>query len=203
MRRWLPIVAAQTLVACSGVAWNTEVATTEAARTAMALSVVPGRTTETGFTTRWGNPTQKIREGGQTEFVYRDMTNLPGWYYPQFGDSHNYVIVTFQYGLAAAVRTSDGIDCRGTFPPRPPNYLADNPATVRLVGACAPVLSAEEAARKGPIARAMDEISATWHEARAHLEGTTSEAGATPADDPSERPGVTPDIYDPSGKAGK
>lgn len=186
------------LAACGGLAWNTEVAATAESRTAMALFVVPGATTETGFATRWGNPTQKIREGGQTEFVYRDMRNLPGWYYPQFGTSHDYVIVTFQYGLATGVRTSDGIDCRGTFPPRPPGPGFDNPATVRLVGGCAPPLTPAEAARKGPIARAWDRLAATWGETPTRPGGTPAPAAA-----PAERPGVVEDSYDPGGKAGK
>ena len=132
---WL--AACAIFAACSGVSWNTEVAATRASRTAMALSVIPGTTTERGFATLWGNPTQKVREGGQTEFVYRSMRNPPGPYLLQFGDSQSYVIVTFQYGLAVAVRTSDGIDCRGTFPPRPPGHGFDTPSTVRLVGRCA------------------------------------------------------------------
>ncbi len=193
------------LAACGGVAWNTEVATTPEARTAMALFVEPGVTTETGFATRWGNPSQKVREGGQTEFIYRDMKNLPGWYYPQFGDSHNYVIVTFQYGLATGVRTSDGIDCRGTFPPRPPGPGFDNPATVRLVGRCAPPLSAAEAARKGPIARAWDKLNETWDEARAELggSGTTGASTGISTGGSPIWPGVVEDSYVPSGKVDK
>lgn len=125
------------LAACSGVALNTTVASTPASRAAMAAFVVPGTTTETDVTTRWGNPVQKVRRGAQTEFVYRDMRNPPGTRpFPNFGTSSDYVIVTFQYGLAVGVRTSDGIACRGTFPPRPPNFPLDNPTRVELVGAC-------------------------------------------------------------------
>ncbi|MDU8943918.1 hypothetical protein [Ovoidimarina sediminis] len=124
------------LAGCSGVAYNTTVAATPAARLAMAMSVVPGETTEQGFMTRWGAPVQKIREGGQTEFVYRDMSELEWYHLPQFGDSTRYVIVTFQYGIATGVRTSDGIACRATFPPRPPNFALDNPTQVQLVGSC-------------------------------------------------------------------
>lgn len=126
------------LAGCSGLTWDTEVASTLSARNAMVEFVTPGWTTETAFTTRWGKPTQKVREGGQTEFVYRDVKNPPGWLLPQFGNNSHYVIVTFQYGLATGIRTSDGIDCRGTFPPRPPGFDYDNPTTVKLVGNCAP-----------------------------------------------------------------
>lgn len=182
------------LAGCSGLAWNTEVANTPAGRASMAESVIPGTTTERQLVTRWGYPTQKVREGAQTEYIYRDMRNLPGWYFPQFGDSHRYVIVTFQYGIATGVRTSDWIDCRGTFPPRPPGMVMDNPSTVRLVGSCAPPLTPEEAARKGPIATAWDKITKPPAEPG---KGAPA-AAAKPA-----TPGVVEDSYDPTGKAGK
>ena len=207
MVRWLILLASMALTGCSGLSWNTEVAATQAARTAMALSVIPGETTERSFATRWGNPTQKVREGGQTEFVYRDIRNPKGWYFPQFGDSHHYVVVTFQYGLAAGVRTSDGIDCRGTFPPRPTGFPVDNPSTVRLVGTCAPTLTAAESSRKGPIARSLDTLNATWQEARSdltELTGTGSGTTGTPASEGSglepNRPGVIDDDYSTGGK---
>ncbi|MEM9343423.1 MAG: hypothetical protein AAGA87_10290 [Pseudomonadota bacterium] len=123
------------LAGCSGVAYNTTVANSPAARLAMAQFVQPGVTTERQYTTRWGLPVQKVREGAQTEFIYRDMRDVIP-VFPQFGSSTQYVIVTFQYGLATAVRTSDGIDCRATFTPRPPNYGFDNPTQVELVGSC-------------------------------------------------------------------
>ena len=133
MRFALPFALA--VAGCSGVAYNTTVANTPAARLAMAQCVRPGETTETQYVTRWGLPVQKVREGGQTEFIYRDMRD-PVFVVPQFGSSTEYVIVTFQYGLATAVRTSDGIDCRATFNPRPPNYGFDNPTQVQLAGSC-------------------------------------------------------------------
>lgn len=182
-----------TLAACSGLSWNTEVANTGAARLSMAESVVPGSTTERGLVTRWGYPTQKVREGGQTEYIYRDMSNLPGWYFPQFGDSHRYVIVTFQYGIATGVRSSDGIDCRATFPPRPPGMVVDNPSTVKLVGTCAPPLTPEEAARKGPIATAWEALTRT----------PDGKGTAAPPKAADTTPGVVEDSYDPSGKAGR
>ena len=167
------------LAGCTGLAWDTEVAGTLAARNAMAESVVPGWTTETAFTTRWGKPTQKIREGGQTEFVYRDIKNPPGWLLPQFGNNQDYVIVTFQYGLATAVRTSDGIDCRGTFPPRPPSFDYDNPTTVKLVGTCAPP---------------------AWWNGRQRGQSVT-EAGYEASGIPEGPPGVIEDRYVPSTSA--
>ena len=122
--------------ACSGVAYNTTVADTPAARFAMAQSVTPGGTTEQAFVTRWGPPVQKVRDGAQTEFIYRNM-HVPVWHrFPQFGDSERYVIVTFQYGLATGVRTSDGIACRASFNPRPPNYSFDLPVQIGLSGTC-------------------------------------------------------------------
>ena len=132
--RWA--LALLCLAGCSGVAYNTTVAQSPASRLAMAMSVIPGETTERGFMTRWGAPVQKVREGGQTEFVYRDMSEAEWYHLPQFGDSTRYVIVTFQYGIATGVRTSDGIACRATFPPRPPNFTLDNPTQVELVGTC-------------------------------------------------------------------
>jgi hypothetical protein len=139
---WIPIMrfsvilALLALAGCGGLAWNTDVASTPASRLAMAMSVEPGITTETGFVTRWGHPVQKVREGGQTDFIYRNALNVEWHTLPQFGDSNDYVIVTFQYGLATGVRTSDGIACRGSFMPRPPGYGFDNPTTVRLIGTC-------------------------------------------------------------------
>lgn len=196
--RHLPVLSFCLLTACGGLSWNTEVAATPEARLAMASTVVPGATTETGFTTRWGNPTQKIREGGQTEFVYRSMRNPPGWYAPQFGDSQNYVIVTFQYGLATAVRTSDGIDCRATFPPRPPGHGFDTPSTVRPVGGCAAPLSLEEAARKGPLATAWDKLNGHWNTARDRMSGSRKAGPA--ATGAGKRPGVASDAYAGPGK---
>ncbi len=129
------LLASLALVGCSGLAKNTTVASTPGSRAAMAEFVVPGHTTETAFTTRWGNPVQKVRRGAQTEFIYRDMRNA-SFALSQFGTSTEYVIVTFQYGMATGVRTSDEILCRGTFAPRPPNYTFDNPTRVELVGTC-------------------------------------------------------------------
>ena len=123
---------------CSGIALNTKVANSPAARVEMARSVIPGSTTERELETRWGLPVQKIREGGQTAWVYRDMGFPPflGMAIPKTGKSGRYVIVTFQYGIAVDVTTSDEIGCRATFSPRPPNYTFDNPTQVGLVGRC-------------------------------------------------------------------
>ena len=131
------LVACLAVAGCSGVATNTTVAATPGARLAIADFVVPGHTTETAMTTRWGPPVQKVRRGAQTEFIYRDMRNRRGSLpVPHFGSSTDYVIVTFQYGLATGVRVSDDILCRGTFAPRPPNYTFDYFSRVELVGIC-------------------------------------------------------------------
>ncbi len=197
--KFLVVFSAIFLTSCGGLSWNTEVAATRESRLAMASTVIPGATTETGFTTRWGNPTQKVREGGQTELVYRSMTNPPGWYAPQFGDSRNYVIVTFQYGLATGVRTSDGIDCRATFPPRPPSFGYDNPSTVRLVGGCAAPMTLEESARKGPLATVWNTMQRHWSKTRDQIAGGGS---AQTASAETVRPPVASDAYVGSGKTG-
>lgn len=121
------------LASCGGVSWNTTVANHPRVRSAMVASVVPGETTEKQFTLRWGKPTQKQREGGQTTFIYRNMSNPPGYYAPQFGNSQDYVVVQFQYGLAVGAYSSDTEGCRATFPPRPPGHGFDNPSTVHAV----------------------------------------------------------------------
>lgn len=121
------------LAGCGGVAWNTTVANHPQVRDAMLASVVPGVTTEKRFELQWGKPTQKMREGGQVAFIYRDMSNPPGYYAPQFGRSDAYVVVLFQYGLAVGAYSSDVEGCRATFAPRPPGHGFDNPSTVHPV----------------------------------------------------------------------
>ena len=118
---------------CGGVALDTRVAENLNTRLAMMQSVRVGTTTETAFVTRWGNPYQKVREGGQVEYLYRAMV-FDGEYH--VGDSSRYVIVTFRHGLAIGVRSSDTEGCRGTFAPRLPGYGFDTPATVTAVGWC-------------------------------------------------------------------
>ena len=118
---------------CTGLAWNTTVANDPVARMAMLASVRPGISTETDVTTRWGRPTQKIREGGESRFIYRDMRNPPGYAAPQFGMSDAYVVVVFQYGIAVEAYSSDTEGCRGTFAPRPPGAGFDNPGTLHPV----------------------------------------------------------------------
>ncbi|MEL7345228.1 MAG: hypothetical protein AAFN59_10265, partial [Pseudomonadota bacterium] len=127
------------LAGCGGLSYNTEVAEQFPVRLAMMASVEPGVTTETAFVTRWGNPTQKVREGAQTEFIYRDTSNPDDDKFRllRYGTSPHFVIVTFQYGLAVGVRSSDIETCRGTFPPQPPGFGFDTPATVYPMGACA------------------------------------------------------------------
>ena len=121
------------LSGCGGLAWNTTVADHPEVRAAMLASVEPGYTTEKRFTAQWGNPTQKIREGGQVSFVYRNMSNPRGYYAPQFGTSGAFVVVDFQYGTAIGAYSSDEQGCRATFAPRPPGQGFDNPSTVHAV----------------------------------------------------------------------
>ena len=138
MARFL-IACLVALAACTETAWDTTIAGTADRRLAMAASVEPGRTTQTEFITRWGAPTQRVREGGQTEFIYRSMANPPGYHFPRFGESGAYVIVTFQYGRAVAVRTSETEGCRATFPPQPPGPGFYNPTTVHPAATCSGV----------------------------------------------------------------
>jgi hypothetical protein len=121
------------LTGCSGLSWNTEVANDPDTRLAMLRSAHPGVSTEADITTRWGNPTQKVREGGETRFIYRDMRNPPGYLAPQFGNSAGYVVIVFQYGVVSAAYSSETEGCQGTFAPRPPGYGFYNPTTVKPV----------------------------------------------------------------------
>lgn len=120
------------LAGCGGLAWNTTVADHPQVRQAMLASVQTGMT-EKSFTSRWGNPTQKIREGAQVSYVYRNTKNPSGYYAPQFGNSGQFVVVAFQYGLAVGAYSSDTQGCRATFAPRPPGHRFDNPTTVHSV----------------------------------------------------------------------
>lgn len=121
------------LTGCTGLAWNTTLADRAHVRAAMLSSVVPGKTTESRFRTQWGHPTQRIREGAETAFVYRNMSNPPGYRFPQFGDSTSFVVVLFQYGVAVGAYSSDQQGCRATFAPRPPGAHYPNPTTVKPV----------------------------------------------------------------------
>lgn len=154
------------LAGCGGVSWNTTVANHPQVRRAMLASVVPGRTTEKRFVLQWGNPTQKQREGAQIAYIYRNMTNPPGYYVPQYGNSQAYVVVLFQYGLAVGAFSSDTEGCRASFAPRPPGPGFDNPSTVHAVN-CGVVYDGSSEAR--PIADGID-----WLIARAR--------GASPGD---------------------
>ena len=121
------------LASCSGLAWETEVAETWHVRKTMLESVRPGHTTEHAFVARWGAPTQKIREGGQTTYVYRSMKDAKEYRPLKFGDSTRFVAVVFQYGVAVSAYSSEAQGCRATFPPRPPGLGFDNPSTVKPV----------------------------------------------------------------------
>lgn len=136
------------LSGCGGLAWNTTVADHPQVRSAMLASLEPGKTTEKRFIAQWGQPTQKIREGAQTAYVYRNMTNPSDHLFPQFGDSTTYVVVLFQYGVATAAYSSDTEGCRATFAPRPPGAHYVNPATVKPVN-CGVPMGADAGRDKG------------------------------------------------------
>lgn len=125
MRRLLFLVCLS-LAGCGGLAWDTRVAESADTRFAMMTSIIPGNTTETQATTRWGDPLQKVRDGARVEYIYRSRA----------GDHRSFVIVTFEYGVAISVRTTESEGCRATFPPRIPGHAGDTPAIVRPIGHC-------------------------------------------------------------------
>ena len=171
------------LAGCGGLAWNTTVADHPQVRQAMLASVQPGYTTEKRFVTQWGNPTQKIHEGAQVSYVYRNMKNPPGYYAPQFGNSGEFVVVAFQYGLAVGGYSSDTQGCRATFAPRPPGQGFDNPSTVHAVN-CG--VSYDGSSERRPIAEA---ISWLGNQAKA-IGGRIQPKKAPPS-----TPGVPKDSY--------
>lgn len=115
------------LLACGEIARDTRVADREEVRRAMVESVEIGRTTDNAYVLRWGQPHQKQREGGRTAFIYRSQLQ-----------SENFVIVYFDYGIAAGVASSETESCRGTFAPRIPGYGFDRIEPVYPVGWCGP-----------------------------------------------------------------
>ena len=115
------------LAACGEVALDTRVADRAEVRRAMAESVEIGRTTDDAFVLRWGPPHQTQREGGREAFVYRSRMQ-----------SEAFVIVTFDYGIASGVRSTETEACRGTFAPRVPGYGFDRIEPVYPVGWCGP-----------------------------------------------------------------
>jgi len=124
-RRPLAILLIGLCSACGGVVWDTTVAETPQVRRAMLESIQIGVTTDTQFVTRWGPPLQKVREGGRTEFIYRRQR-----------DSQNFVIVTFDYGIAIGGRSTEFELCRATFAPRIPGYNFDQPSVAVPIGTC-------------------------------------------------------------------
>lgn len=150
----------------------------------MLASVQPGRTTETRFRTQWGQPTQKIREGGQVAYVYRNMTNPPGYLFPQFGDSGSHVVVLFQYGVAVGAYSSDVQGCRATFAPRPPGAHYPNPSTVKPVN-CGVPAGADAGRDKGVVAILRDYAD--------HLGGSAAAPPPPTTDTPLL--GVPADLY--------
>jgi hypothetical protein len=165
------------LTGCGGLAWNTTVADHPQVRTAMLASVQPGATTERGFAARWGNPTQKIREGAQVSFIYRNMKNPTGYYAPQFGNSGQFVVVTFQYGLAIGGYSSDTQGCRATFVPRPPGHGLDNPSTVHAVN-CG--VAYDGSSEHRPIAEAISWLNQQAHNAGGKINASLPNRGASP-----------------------
>lgn len=93
----------------------------------MLESVQPERTTVVEFTSRWGHPLQKIREGARERFVYRNRD----------GDSSAYVIVIFDYGVATGAYSNEAERCRGSFDPPVPGHGFNRLDTVVPVGGCA------------------------------------------------------------------
>ena len=126
--RIVPVILVLTITGCGGVAWDTTVADTAEVRMRMVESVRIGETTDDAFVLRWGPPLQKAREGGRTDFIYRRRD-----------DSSTFVIVSFDYGLAVAVLSTETEACRATFSPRVPGYGLDRPGVVEPVGFCARV----------------------------------------------------------------
>ena len=183
------------LSGCGGLAWNTTVADVPSSRAAMLSSIVPGATTEKRFVAQWGNPTQKIREGAQVSYVYRNMRNPAGYAAPQFGDSSQFVVVQFQYGLAIGGYSSDTQGCRATFPPRPPGPGLDNPTTVHPVN-CAGVPNpigprpVGQPLFENPLEDFENPLEGFENPLRARNKGATG----------LDRPGVPPDTYTATGK---
>jgi hypothetical protein len=115
------------LGACAPVVLNTTIADRAEVRRAMVESVRIGVTTDDEFVLRWGPPFQQAKEGGRTNYIYRSA--------PQ---SERFVIVVFDYGIAAEVRSTETEACRGTFAPRVPGYGFDRIETVHSSGWCGP-----------------------------------------------------------------
>ena len=134
--RFLPFLYLTVVSSCGGIAWNNTVADDFAVRRAMVESLEIGQTTETQWTTRWGRPVQKVREGAQTDFIYRNLKDEKEGKLFFIGESTEYVIVSFQYGVAIGIVTSDDVDCRATFQARPPGQNWDYPGTTYPMQDC-------------------------------------------------------------------
>jgi len=181
---------------------------------AMMQSVTIGKTAEREFVIRWGNPTQKARQGGQTEFIYRNIID-PGSIHPiQYGRSDAFVIATFQYGRAVAVRSSETELCRATFPPRPPGHGFNTPATVRALSSCPDMSGTVTTGNYGLVdgtplpdhVRARLEASGRLQKGTPAYVGGDGQAytadGAPLGVDGFGRPTVTADSYGQGGKLG-
>lgn len=186
MKHVLALFAVFVVTGCGGLAWNTTVADHPQVRQAMLASIQPGLTTEKRFTTQWGNPTQKIYEGGQVSYVYRNMSNPPGYYAPQYGTSGAFVVVNFQYGLAVGAYSSDTQGCRATFAPRPPGNGFDNPSTVHSVS-CG--VAYDGSSERRPIAEAISWLNQQAQGMKGQMQG------AMPKMNAPSKPNVPPDTY--------
>jgi hypothetical protein len=121
------VLALLYLPACGPVALNTTIADRAEVRRAMVESVRIGETTDDEMVLRWGPPFQQAKEGGRTNYIYRSAMQ-----------SANFVIVTFDYGVAVDVRSTETEACRATFAPRVPGYGFDQAETVYPSGWCGP-----------------------------------------------------------------
>lgn len=182
MMRLVSILFFVALSGCGGLAWNTTVADHPQVRSAMLSSIEPGATTEKRFVAQWGMPTQKIREGAQVSYVYRNMSNPKGFIAPQFGNSAHFVVAVFQYGLAIGGYSSDTQGCRATFAPRPPGPHLDNPSNVHAVN-CNVIY--DGSTEKHPLAAGLNWLG----------EQARKVNGGPPQAPTSTKPGVPADVY--------
>ena len=169
----------------------------------MVESAVPGVTTEATYVTRWGLPTQKVREGGEVRYVYRNMREAESYHIPNFGSSTDYVIVRFQYGLVVEAYSSDMEGCRGTFPPRPPGQGFDNPFVVHPANCGPEAASAAIAAVPPPLRYAGPGDSGGPLDATGGGFGAGSDqggGGGGPGGGNGSGGGLTDDLYPPSDK---
>ncbi len=154
----IPMLA-MVLTGCGGLAYDTRVAHTMVTRLAMLDSISIGDTTETQFVTRWGNPLQKVRDGGRVEYIYRSLN----------GDPTAFVIVTFEYGVAIAARSTETEGCRASFAPRIPGYAGDTADIVKPIGWCENAV--DPYVPQGFWQRAGDEVATVFEDVSGAISG--------------------------------